>query len=117
MFEKLKIFFKNNKKLVLIFSVLLFLIVFLAIYVYFSSALKFLEDMEFSKGATQDSFYLYENYEIILSDSVLNMIDGYDNRYDSFVVNIVDHSDWVANFVKGFVENDLNTVKSPILRC
>lgn len=106
MLEKIKSFFRKNKKVVIIVSVFLgiILLVFL---------LTLGEDQEEEREdgivPSEEIEYrsLFENYNINLSTEVVQELNKYAGDYGNFEIEIRNHVDWVDNFAKDIKQGEL----------
>lgn len=91
MLQKIKGFINKNRKILLILSVVLILV--LSVFLITNKK----EEPEFE--VTQEStLSFYENYDIKLSDSVVEKLNVYEGEYDTFEVQVKDHQEWAENF-------------------
>lgn len=116
MFNKIKEFYKKNKKIVLI-SLGCFLLFILLILV---MLLLTKEDEEteaspdgYSDFERREPDLYYQNYEIEVSSDVVEKLSDYEGEYEVYEVMDIDHFEWVEKFFKSLnLSNFQYTVKS-----
>lgn len=91
MLQKIKGFINKNRKILLILSVVLILV--LSVFLITNKK----EEPE-SEVTQEGTLSFYENYDIKLSDSVVEKLNVYEGEYDTFEVQVKDHQEWAENF-------------------